>query len=121
MAGVSGEQFALPGVVERLRALRDEPPSADVHIVAASDPANLIGIIGDGHKLPAIRGNRLAIRGGKVIAVIQSKQVRFLEALSPAIAEETHRALHCSALARGGSQAISQTSKEAPKTSNIPA
>ena len=43
--GLGAAQFALPGAVDRLRALR-EPPESDraaVHLLAATDPANPYG------------------------------------------------------------------------------
>ena len=39
--GLGASQFALPGAVDRLRAVRDEPPGAVV--LAATDPANPYG------------------------------------------------------------------------------
>jgi ATP-dependent Lhr-like helicase len=42
--GLPGVQFALPEAVERLRALRDEPPGeAPLVLMNACDPANLYG------------------------------------------------------------------------------
>jgi len=47
--GLGAAQFALPGAVERLRALRDQPGEAAgdhgrvVHLLAAADPANPYG------------------------------------------------------------------------------
>ncbi len=41
--GLPGPQFALPDVVERLRALRDDPADAAVVVMSACDPANLYG------------------------------------------------------------------------------
>ncbi|MCI0547538.1 MAG: DEAD/DEAH box helicase, partial [Candidatus Rokubacteria bacterium] len=41
--GLGGAQFALPGAVDRLRAQRDLPDDPEVHILAATDPANPYG------------------------------------------------------------------------------
>jgi ATP-dependent Lhr-like helicase len=41
--GLGGAQFAYPGVVERLRKVRDEEADADVVILSATDPANPFG------------------------------------------------------------------------------
>jgi ATP-dependent Lhr-like helicase len=41
--GLGGAQFALPGVVERLRAHRDPPDVPRVHVLSAVDPANPYG------------------------------------------------------------------------------
>ena len=42
MAGLGAAQFALPGAVDRLRAVRDDAPDA-VHVLAATDPAQPYG------------------------------------------------------------------------------
>ncbi|MEX0784584.1 MAG: DEAD/DEAH box helicase [Dehalococcoidia bacterium] len=41
--GLGGAQFTLPGAVDRLRAQRDLPDEPQVHILAATDPANPYG------------------------------------------------------------------------------
>jgi ATP-dependent Lhr-like helicase len=41
--GLGGAQFALPGAVDRLRAQRDLPDEPQVHVLAATDPANPYG------------------------------------------------------------------------------
>jgi ATP-dependent helicase Lhr and Lhr-like helicase len=43
--GLGAAQFALPGAVDRLRAVRDAPPARErrVHLLAAADPANPYG------------------------------------------------------------------------------
>jgi len=42
---VGAAQFALPGALEKLRALRDDPPAPEVVQLAATDPANPYGAI----------------------------------------------------------------------------
>jgi ATP-dependent Lhr-like helicase len=42
---VGAAQFALPGALEKLRALRDDPPTPEVVQLAATDPANPYGAI----------------------------------------------------------------------------
>jgi ATP-dependent Lhr-like helicase len=44
-AEVGAAQFALPGALEKLRALRDDPPAPEVVQLAATDPANPYGAI----------------------------------------------------------------------------
>jgi ATP-dependent Lhr-like helicase len=41
--GLGGAQFALPGAVDRLRALAADPPTATGVVLAAADPANPYG------------------------------------------------------------------------------
>src|SRR5213076_931073 len=43
--GLSGEQFALPEAVQRLRELRRTSPDGKVVVLSAADPLNLIGIL----------------------------------------------------------------------------
>ena len=43
VAGLGATQFALPGAVDLLRSLRDEPDEAEVAVLAATDPANPYG------------------------------------------------------------------------------
>ena len=43
VAGLGATQFALPGAVDLLRSLRDEPDQPEVAVVAATDPANPYG------------------------------------------------------------------------------
>ncbi len=43
--GLEGAQFALPGVVERLRALRSPQPGGQPMVLAATDPALLFGSV----------------------------------------------------------------------------
>ena len=43
VAGLGATQFALPGAVDLLRSLRDEPDDPEVAILAATDPANPYG------------------------------------------------------------------------------
>ncbi|MGH2816790.1 MAG: Lhr family helicase, partial [Actinomycetota bacterium] len=41
--GLGGAQFAMPGAVDRLRALTDPPSSPQTQVLAAADPANPYG------------------------------------------------------------------------------
>ncbi|HEY6320395.1 MAG TPA: DEAD/DEAH box helicase [Thermoanaerobaculia bacterium] len=76
--GFSGEQFALPEAVGRLRAVRREPRRGALVSVSAADPLNLVGIVTPGDRLPALAGNRVLFRDGEPIATWESRQARFL-------------------------------------------
>ncbi|HEY7216356.1 MAG TPA: ATP-dependent DNA helicase, partial [Thermoanaerobaculia bacterium] len=76
--GFSGEQYALPDAVGRLRALRKQPRKGNLVSVSAADPLNLAGIATPGDRLPAIAGNRLLYRDGEPIAVLEGREPRFL-------------------------------------------
>jgi ATP-dependent Lhr-like helicase len=44
VTGLGGAQFALPGAVDRLRAVREGGPEPHVAVLAATDPANPYGV-----------------------------------------------------------------------------
>ena len=105
VAGISGEQFALPEAVGMLRAIRrtrtgamdfglrspapisEDATSAPITeesliSVSAADPLNLIGIITPGARLTAHTANRILYRNGEPITVLESGETRFLVELS---------------------------------------
>jgi ATP-dependent Lhr-like helicase len=65
--GLGGLQFALPGVVDRLRGFRDADGSAAV--VAATDPANPWGAAFDWPDVPAGAGRPRRVVGAEVVLV----------------------------------------------------
>ncbi|MGJ7547783.1 DEAD/DEAH box helicase [Pseudomonas alloputida] len=69
IAGLAGEQFALPEAVGLLRQVRRRALDAGLVVVSASDPLNLIGSLLPGAKVPAVGGNRLLYRDGVPVAV----------------------------------------------------
>jgi ATP-dependent Lhr-like helicase len=81
LAGVTGEQFALPEAVARLRAIRrrDDKPGQMVTISAA-DPLNLIGIVTPGQRIASIRSTRILFEDGIPLAVLEAGKVRPLAA-----------------------------------------
>jgi ATP-dependent Lhr-like helicase len=89
--GVGAEQYALPGMIDRLRALRDKPPEADWIILSAADPLNLVGIVTRGERVAATHGNALALRGGKLVATRVAGEVEFHETISPEETRELRR------------------------------
>jgi ATP-dependent Lhr-like helicase len=60
--GMGASQFALPGAVDRLRAVRDEPPGAI--LLAATDPANPYGA---SLPWPALAGRAARTAGAYVV------------------------------------------------------
>ena len=83
VAGFSGEQFALPEAVASLWKLREQPKSGGWVSVCGADPANLVGIVTPGERIPALAGNRLLYRDGEPIAVLLSGKSRFFRPLDP--------------------------------------
>ena len=106
VAGISGEQFALPEAVGMLRAIRrartgamdfgfrspekddlnqtasDSAATESLISVSAADPLNLVGIITPGGRVTAHTANRILYRNGEPITVLESGETRFLVELS---------------------------------------
>src|SRR5258705_1617964 len=59
VAGVSGEQFALPDAVRLLRETRRGEATGDLVAVSGADPLNLVGVLLPGGRIPALTGNRI--------------------------------------------------------------
>ena len=66
--GVVGEQYALPGAVEALRAVRRQDAAGETVIVSAADPLNLAGILTPGPRIPAPSGHLIVYRDGLPMA-----------------------------------------------------
>src|SRR6185312_10642131 len=84
VAGLSGEQFAVPEAVGLLREVRRRPRAAEYVSLSAADPLNLLGILTPGPRLPALAANRVLYRDGLPLAILGGGEVRFLEALDAA-------------------------------------
>ena len=75
VAGFSGEQFALPEAVGRLRTVRRTEPSGQPIGISAADPLNLAGIITSGERVPALATNRVVYVDGVPVAARVSDEV----------------------------------------------
>ncbi len=84
VAGISGEQFALPEAVGMLRAIRREGAQDSMISVSAADPLNLAGIIIPGNRITAHTSNRVLYHDGAPIATLESGETHFLVELSRA-------------------------------------
>ncbi len=93
VAGVSGEQFALPEAVGLLRDVRREERTGALVSVSGADPLNLVGILTPGARLPALTGNRVLYRDGVPVALLAGGEVRFLEQLAAPDEWSAHNAL----------------------------
>jgi ATP-dependent Lhr-like helicase len=91
--GMSGEQFALPEAVERLREIRRETPDGALVVLSAADPLNLTGIITPEDRIRAIAGTRIAYRNGIAVSVMEGDYVRPLADLDEAAAMHAATAL----------------------------
>ena len=78
IAGVSGEQFALPEAIGLLRSIRKSATSHKLITLSAADPLNLQGILTPGAKIPAFTTNRVLFYGGLPVGALEGREVRRL-------------------------------------------
>jgi ATP-dependent Lhr-like helicase len=83
VAGLSGEQFALPEAVGALRQVRKQTPDGVLLALSASDPLNLVGTVLPGTKVPRLPGARIVYRDGIALASLVAGNIDMLAALSP--------------------------------------
>jgi ATP-dependent Lhr-like helicase len=93
IAGVTGEQFALPEAVVALRAARRAPRTGQLISISAADPLNLLGTIFPGERVPALAANRIVFEDGVALAVLEAGKVRALAEFPEERAPEIERAL----------------------------
>jgi ATP-dependent Lhr-like helicase len=100
IAGVSGEQFALPEAVTSMRQVRRQPGDGALVALSASDPANLLGTIVHGPKVPRVAGSRVLYRDGVPIATSVAGDIAMLAPLDAAQTQAATRALSLEAPSR---------------------
>ena len=83
VAGISGEQFALPEAVDLLRETRRAPASPAWISLSAADPLNLIGNLVPGPKVPAVTNNRVLYRNGIPVAALVAGETQWIAELEP--------------------------------------
>jgi len=88
VSGMSGEQFALPDAVDRLRELRRSGHDDALITISAADPLNLTGIITGSERLRAAAGNRIVYRNGVPVAAMEGDMLRTLAEIDPSIAAD---------------------------------
>ena len=93
VTGMSGEQFALPLAVERLREIRRQPPQGSLIVISAADPLNLVGILNNGDRIRSTVTTRIAYRDGIPISFMEGDFLRPVTEVDPAIATEVATAL----------------------------
>jgi ATP-dependent Lhr-like helicase len=93
VSGVSGEQFALPEAVERLREVRRTPADGHLVTVGTADPVNLAGIVTPGERLRTAVRNKLVYRDGLPVAVLEGDFVRHLVPLGSTDLQQITRVL----------------------------
>ena len=93
VAGISGEQFALPEAIGMVRAIRRAGAQESLISVSAADPLNLVGIIIPGPRITAHTSNRILYHDGAPIASFESGETHFLVELSRAMEWKAKAAL----------------------------
>ena len=93
VTGMSGEQFAVPDAVQRMRELRRLGSRGEIVAISAADPLNLTGIVDAGERIRAAGRNRIAYHDGVPVAVREGDFVRELSPVDPRLAGEVSRAL----------------------------
>jgi ATP-dependent helicase Lhr and Lhr-like helicase len=93
VAGMSGEQYALPDAVTAMRAIRKQEARGDLVSLSAADPLNLTGIVTPGARVPALTNNRVLYRDGVPVAVRAAGQSDFLVEMEPGREWEARQAL----------------------------
>jgi ATP-dependent Lhr-like helicase len=83
VAGIPGEQYALPEAVGLLREIRRKPTQGSLASISAADPLNLIGIVTPGPRVAALTGNRVLFEDGVPVAVQAGGETRLLIEASP--------------------------------------
>jgi ATP-dependent Lhr-like helicase len=93
VAGMAGEQFALPEAVARLRAARRAAPAGELVSISAADPLNLTGIVTPEARVPALASNRVLFYDGVPVAVREARETRHLAEPGAIAKHEIERAL----------------------------
>jgi ATP-dependent Lhr-like helicase len=93
IAGLSGEQFALPEAIGLLRQVRQRAHDGAMVCVSGADPLNLVGTIIPGSRIPALSGSRILFRDGLPIATMISNEICMIAVLSPADTAQARAAL----------------------------
>ena len=78
--GLGGAQFALPGAVDRMRALVDPPTDkARTHVIAATDPANPYGAALAWPDRQSEHGHRPGRKAGAVVVLVDGRLIIYVE------------------------------------------
>jgi ATP-dependent Lhr-like helicase len=78
VAGIGGEQFALPEAIGLLRSIRRRSANGEPITLSAADPLNLQGILTPGPRIAALTAGRILFRDGLPIAALEAGEIRKL-------------------------------------------
>jgi ATP-dependent Lhr-like helicase len=104
VAGMVGEQFALPEAIGALRSARKEHDESLITISGA-DPLNLVGGVLPGEKVPVLTNARVVFRDGLPLAKQVAGEITVLQALSPEDERVVRGVLRGGASRRAGAEA----------------
>jgi ATP-dependent Lhr-like helicase len=85
---MSGEQFALPDAVQRLREVRRSPLTDRLTIISGADPLNLTGVVTGDERIRASASTRIVYRHGVAVAAMEGDMLRTFGDLDPEIAAD---------------------------------
>ncbi|HEY2214539.1 MAG TPA: hypothetical protein VGH31_05745, partial [Acidimicrobiales bacterium] len=71
IAGLGGEQYALPEAAEELKKVHRSAPDGEQLVVAGADPLNVTGSIAGGDRVPIRRHQQVILRDGVVVDSLQ--------------------------------------------------
>ncbi len=72
VAGLSGEQYALPEAFADLQAVHRRAGNGEEVVVAGADPLNMTGTIIGGARVPTRRNQRVLYRDGLVVDQLEA-------------------------------------------------
>jgi ATP-dependent Lhr-like helicase len=88
VSGMSGEQYALPDAVDRLREVRRAGPDETFVTLTAADPLNLTGVVTAGDRIRAAAGNRIVYRNGVPLVAMEGDMLHPLADMEADIAND---------------------------------
>jgi ATP-dependent Lhr-like helicase len=88
VTGLSGEQFALPDAVERLREVRRSAVNDRLITISGADPLNLAGIVTGDERIRASASTRIVYRNGIPVAAMEGDMLRTFGNLDREVAAE---------------------------------
>ncbi len=83
IAGIFGEQFALPEALQTLNRLEPEERNPALLVLNACDPLCLAGVVTPGNRIPRSSGNRVLYRGGVPVGYRIGKSITLTHPDSP--------------------------------------
>lgn len=93
VGGFAGEQFATADAVHLLRSIRRTDADGAMISISAADSLNMLGILLPGPRLSSAASNRLLYRDGVPIAVLETKEIRYLVEMNAAEQWQARNAL----------------------------